>query len=207
MNQPGIPTACDSLLEFRTCDCGTRSRRPDATTRTGGCQDSLCSVHDFLCNMMSRRAISMDILHFAARLLVIQAASGCQTGSYPNPGGSAILLVRRAVPGSFGFASRRTARCAATINPRSAGQKRVDAAHPWVPVVGTASALDGHAAASTDGHVSHDADRFASRHIRRAAAARDARSAGTAFPVPKYISSGVCPRNAECGSTRLCSST
>jgi len=28
-----------------------------------------------------------------------------------------------------------------------------------------------------------------------------------ASPVPKYISSGVYPRNAECGSTRLCSST
>jgi hypothetical protein len=39
------------------------------------------------------------------------------------------------------------------------------------------------------------------------AAARDIRSAGTASPVPKYISSGVCPRNAECGSMRLCSST
>ena len=35
----------------------------------------------------------------------------------------------------------------------------------------------------------------------------DVRSAGTASPVPSYISSGVCPRNAECGSTRLCSWT
>jgi hypothetical protein len=33
------------------------------------------------------------------------------------------------------------------------------------------------------------------------------RSAGTASPRPKYISSGVCPRNAEWGSTRLCSWT
>ena len=41
----------------------------------------------------------------------------------------------------------------------------------------------------------------------RTAAARAVRSAGTASPVPKYISSGVCPRHAECGSTRLCSST
>jgi hypothetical protein len=31
--------------------------------------------------------------------------------------------------------------------------------------------------------------------------ARDIRSAGTASQVPKYLSSGVCPRNAECGST------
>jgi hypothetical protein len=66
------------------------------------------------------------------------------------------------------------------------------------------SALHGHAAASTDGHLPHDADRFASTRVRRAAAARDVRSAGTASPVPKYISSGVCPRNAEWGSTRLC---
>jgi hypothetical protein len=63
------------------------------------------------------------------------------------------------------------------------------------------------AAASTDGHASHDADWFASRRVRRAAAAPVVRLAGTASPVPKYISSGVCPRNAECGSTRLCSST
>ena len=77
----------------------------------------------------------------------------------------------------------------------------------WVPVVGRRSALGRHAAALTDGHVSQDADRLASTRARRAAAARDVRSAGTASPVPKYISSGVCPRNAECGSTRLCSST
>ena len=55
--------------------------------------------------------------------------------------------------------------------------------------------------------VVHDADRLASRRARRAAAARDVRSLGTASPVPKYISFGVCPRNAECGSTWLCSWT
>ena len=69
------------------------------------------------------------------------------------------------------------------------------------------SATGGHAAASSDGHASHDADRFASPRARRAAAALDVRSADTASPVPKYISSGVCPRNAECGSPRVCSST
>ncbi len=69
------------------------------------------------------------------------------------------------------------------------------------------SATGGHAAASSDGHVSHDADRFASPRARRAAVARDLRSAAPAAPVPTYISSGVCPRNAECGSTRFCSST
>ena len=66
----------------------------------------------------------------------------------------------------------------------------------------------GHAAAAlTDGHVSHNADRLASTRARRAATARDIRSAGTASPVPKYIHPGVCPRRAECGSTWLCSWT
>jgi hypothetical protein len=78
---------------------------------------------------------------------------------------------------------------------------------PWGPWSERRSALHGHAAASTDEHVWHDAARLVSTRVRRAAAARDVRSAGTASPVPKYISSGVCPRNAECGSTRLCPST
>ena len=76
-----------------------------------------------------------------------------------------------------------------------------------VPVVGRRSAVGDHAAASIEGHVPQAADRLASTRARRAAAARDVRSAGTASPVPKYISSGVCPRNAERGSTRLCSWT
>ena len=66
------------------------------------------------------------------------------------------------------------------------------------PVVATPiNPPGGHAAALRDGHVSHDADRLAARRARRAAAARNVRSGGTASPVPKYISSGVCPRNAE----------
>ena len=78
---------------------------------------------------------------------------------------------------------------------------------PPDPVRGRRPALRGHAAASIDGHVTQAADRLAFTRARRAAAARDVRSAGTVSPVPKYISSGVCPRNAECGSTRLCSWT
>jgi hypothetical protein len=69
------------------------------------------------------------------------------------------------------------------------------------------SAVAGHAAASVDGQVPHAADRFACTRARRAAAARAVRSAGIESPVAKYISSGVCPRNAECGRTRLCSCT
>ena len=55
------------------------------------------------------------------------------------------------------------------------------------------SARDGHAATSADGHVAHDAARLASTRNQRAATARAFRSAGTASPVPKHISSGVCP--------------
>jgi len=54
-------------------------------------------------------------------------------------------------------------------------------------------ALHRQAAALADGHISQDADRLASRRARRALAALDLRSADTAAPVPKYISSGVCP--------------
>jgi hypothetical protein len=43
--------------------------------------------------------------------------------------------------------------------------------------------------------------------VRRGAATGAISSAGTALPEPKYISSGVWPRNAECGSTWLCSWT
>lgn len=65
----------------------------------------------------------------------------------------------------------------------------------------------GHATALSDVHVSQDADRLASTRARRPAAERAVRSAGTACPGPKYISFGVCPRNAECGSPALCSWT
>src|SRR5207253_1910504 len=114
-----------------------------------------------------RRAISTDILHSPARVPVIQAAEGLLSGSDSDPGqGSVRLLVRRAVP-------------VLRESPRDARARRVRSERR--------SALHGHAAASTDGHFSYDADRLASTRVRRAAAARDVRSAGTASPVPKYI--------------------
>jgi hypothetical protein len=64
-----------------------------------------------------------------------------------------------------------------------------------------------HATALSDGHVVQNADRLAATRARRAASACAARSAATVSPMPKYISSGVWPRNAECGSTWLCSWT
>ena len=78
---------------------------------------------------------------------------------------------------------------------------------PRIPLAGRRSALGCYAAASINAHISQAADRLASTRARRAAAARAVNSAGTALPVPKYISSGVCPRNAEWGSTQLCSWT
>jgi hypothetical protein len=85
-----------------------------------------------------------------------------------------------------------------------------DGAHlvrDWKLAGGRSSALDGHTATLSDGHIAQDAARLARRRARRAAAARALKSAGSAAAAPKYISSGVCPRNAECGSTRLCAST
>jgi hypothetical protein len=133
-------------------------------------------------------AISTEFLHFPARVLVIQAARrGYERAALlPDP----ILPVYsgvRAVRFSSAVASSRTG--------------------PRVPVGGPRSAVGDQAAAWIAEHVPQAADRLASTRARRAAAARDVRSAGTASPVPKYISSGVCPRNAEWGSTRLCSWT
>ncbi len=131
-------------------------------------------------------AISTDILHFPARVLVTQAARGCER--------AAILIPDAVLP-------------VYSCDVRSPVRLHLQTHGPVGPWSERRSAPHGHAAASTDGHVSHDTDRLASARVRRAAAARDIRSAGTASPVPKYISSGVCPRNAEWGSTRLCSWT
>ncbi len=53
----------------------------------------------------------------------------------------------------------------------------------------------------------HRALRFSSSRRCRAPALPTANRPGTSSPVPRYISSGVWPRNAECGSFALCSST
>jgi hypothetical protein len=115
--------------------------------------------------------------------------TGLLTGSDPDSGHGSAHLTRATCGPRF-----------SRLRLQTHGSVRSSWSEGW-------SVLAGHAAASTDGHLSHDADRLASTRVRRAAAARDVRPAGTASPVPKYISSGVCPRNAECGSTRLCSST
>ena len=56
-------------------------------------------------------------------------------------------------------------------------------------------------------HVLPDAPRFDCNRDCLAATRLASKSWGTLSPVPKYISSGVCPRNAECGSFLLYSST
>src|SRR5687767_5645357 len=70
---------------------------------------------------------------------------------------------------------------------RSIQAVALDTHRPTGPVVRRQSAVGDHAAASMDGHPPHAADRLASTRARRAAAARDIRSAGTASPMPKYI--------------------
>ena len=56
-------------------------------------------------------------------------------------------------------------------------------------------------------HVRQLSARFAFRRDCRAANRATSRFFGMSPPVPKYISSGVCPWNAECGRWVLCCST
>ena len=56
-------------------------------------------------------------------------------------------------------------------------------------------------------HTRHDRARFTANRRARASFLLASRSRGTCSPRPKYISSGVWPRNAECGSWLLCSVT
>jgi hypothetical protein len=91
---------------------------------------------------INSRAICTDILHFSARLLVVQAARSCSRASTLIE--HTVLHIDSATwgPGSSGFASGRTG----PRGPRG-----------WKPL----SVLHFHAAASADGHVPHDADRLA----------------------------------------------
>ena len=75
------------------------------------------------------------------------------------------------------YSGNRAIRFAQAVSSRRAGAR--------VPVVGRRSALRDQAAASIDGHVPQAADRLASTRARRAAAARDVKSAGNRSPVPK----------------------
>src|SRR5712692_9787594 len=88
------------------------------------------------------RAISTAILHFPARVLVIQAARGGYGRAALNP--DTVLPV---------YSGDRAIRFSRAVASRSTG--------PRVPVGGTRSAVRDHAAASIDGHVPQAADRLA----------------------------------------------
>ena len=124
---------------------------------------------------------------FCARVLVIQGGRGLIGVSDPRHGSALVCLT--------------TPQFGAPV----VGSK----VHEPAPksFAGTGSPQPRSGGTLNDGHVSQAADRLTSTRARRAAAARDLRPAGTASPVPKSVSSGVCPRNAECGSTWLCSFT
>ena len=135
------------------------------------------------------QAISTNILDFCARGIAIHGAksSSCAATVIPDQAGLSPSV--RGIA-AFGFVR----------------SSRPDAG-AFGAVTGWAVSTGCQAAASTAGHAAQAAERLASPRARRAAAARADKSAGTASCVPKPISSGVWPRNAECGSARLCSST
>ena len=123
--------------------------------------------------LVLRRTISADILHFLARVLVRQAVMSW----------NAQRLCSRA-----GFCRSTRATCDSPFSGLRPG-----CTSPWRfgRTVGQHSMVVRPRTA--EGHISHDADRLASTRVRGAAAARDSKSSGTASPLPKYISSGVCP--------------
>jgi len=53
----------------------------------------------------------------------------------------------------------------------------------------------------------HEAPRLAASRAARACLLAASSCSGTPWPRPQYISSGVCPRNAECGISALCAAT
>jgi len=131
----------------------------------------------------ANRAIFTDIVEFRARVLVVSGRTRVYGFmALPEHGAAVYSITTRAACLRYSLQARGPA--------QESGRR-----------------LGDHAAAMMDGHVPQAADRLASTRARRAAAARAVRSAGTASPRPKYISSGVCPRNAECGTTVLCSWT
>ena len=61
--------------------------------------------------------------------------------------------------------------------------------------------------AGSSSQASQSCFRLASARVCRAFCRAASSFAGMSSPVLKYTSSGVCPRNAECGSRELCSRT
>src|SRR5262249_21311254 len=124
------------------------------------------------------QAVYSDILEFSIRVLVIHRATGFVRDDSDLAAAPLCPVVR-------------------TGSSRSTRGSRVEEEGPQIAGAVGRSVFGVHAAVSVERQLSHEADRLASRRARRAAAAPDFKSAGTALPVPKYISSGVCPRKAE----------
>ncbi len=112
------------------------------------------------------QAISTDILHFPARVLVIQGGKGYSRVA---------TLIPETVLSIASCDVRFPVRSASPLSTHGPARS---------PCSERRSGLHGYAAA-IDAQVWHDADRLASTRVRRAAAARDVKSAGTASPVPK----------------------
>ena len=135
--------------------------------------------------IVHRTAAFTDILQFRARVLATQGKRNSWT----------LTLPRNTVPPTY-------------VNDRDAPILPAGAARHTPPnSYDSRTALRGQAAASAAGHSAQTVDRLSSTRAVRATVAPARKSAGTASPVPRYISSGVWPRNAECGNTWLCSST
>ena len=98
----------------------------------------------------------------------------------------------------------RSRRCSEYFEPSNA---QLDGILPGVDPHSTRpqAATERFPSAPAGGRVqfSHESRRLALRRASSAADFAAASSAGTRSPVPKYISSGVCPRKAECGTCVL----
>jgi hypothetical protein len=138
----------------------------------------------------SGMGVRLPIARVIALLAEVQATAELFPRTFWNFSREFSSFKRQGAPmGQRVYSSDRAIRFSRAVASRGTGLR--------VPVVERGSDVGDHAAASIDGHVPQATDRLASTRARRAAAAREVRSAGTASPVPKYISSGVCPRNAE----------
>ena len=114
----------------------------------------------------------------------------------------------------FDYSTRRWRVCSARVRAERGsrvgpvGMPRRGAIRGWAAVlVLDGDLLTGVAISRSQAQTRHRAARLTSSRLRRASCFAAASSSGTPAPVPKYISSGVWPRNAEWGRRVLCSST
>ena len=140
---------------------------------------------------MNRPAVCHDILDFCARVVATLVALPLAT---PHPGGFKRRLWRERL--SIRDSSRRF-----PVAP-PAGERKLATDN----LTHRARQLQFKLATSSS-QASQSCFRFASARAWRAFCRAASSSFGMRSPVLKYISSGVCPRNAECGRRELCSCT